>query len=344
MFREVDRVWCRLVLNLPAIQWGTFAVLAIAYTSQAYAAELAWQGEGECQDAQPAVAEIQQLTKASLAEVEGVDFAVQVSAPDPESGSDIWRVRVQTLVLGEVRGEREIEGTTCEEVRQAAAVAIAMAVAEVENGNGQTQSADTQELVSISDEDAPASAAPRSTEDTQPEEPLLHDSSWSSAASLGGALDMGFMPKPALGAQVGVQFRYNYFGLRMYGGLFAAQQTTLVEGAAGRFALWVVGVAACLQPASQSIMVQGCAGFETDYLSAVGVGTLVTPYDRLVWVGALRGELGLGLPVVDSFALWFRGSVAAPLSQPEFVLDGMRKVHRVGNVVGRLALEAELSF
>jgi len=320
------------------------AVLALVCASRARAAELSWQGEDDCQDAGPAAAEIEQLAKVSLAEVEGVDFAVWVTAPDSQSGSDIWQVRVQTLVLGQVRGERAIEGTSCEEVREAAALAIAMAVAEVTNVVAQTQAAETQEIEPVSGRHATAVAEPPRAVSASAREQPRSDSFWGAAASIGAALDVGLMPNPALGAQVGVQFRYGYLGLRVYGALFAVQQSVLAEGVVGEFALWLAGIAACLQPASRRLLVQGCAGFEADYVSAVGVGALVTPHDRLVWLGALRGELGLGLPVVEQVALWLRGGVAAPLSQPQFVLDGTRSVHRVGNLVGRLALEAELSF
>ena len=67
-------------------------------------------------------------------------------------------------------------------------------------------------------------------------------------------------------------------------------------------------------------------------------------YERDVWLGALRGELGFGLPVTSHFALWLHAGASVPLSRPRFVIDDVRTIHRVNSLAGRVALEAEFSF
>src|SRR5262245_32555571 len=76
----------------------------------ARAAELRWQAPAECAPDDNVRAQIEQLVRKPLAEIDGIDFEVEIRGDGQH-----WSVRVRRLEQGpegEPQRERTIEGTT----------------------------------------------------------------------------------------------------------------------------------------------------------------------------------------------------------------------------------------
>ncbi len=109
--------------------------LYAAAPSSVSAAQVSLDAPQSCLDRDTLVSEVSDLVGMPLASIPDVDFRVEIAAL-PQHG---WRLRLQTLDsrsrdIPEVRASREIDGATCAELADAAAVAISVSLRSIDDG------------------------------------------------------------------------------------------------------------------------------------------------------------------------------------------------------------------
>jgi hypothetical protein len=279
--------------------------------------------------------QVRGLTGRALEEVNGVEFELEL-----EHAGDGWK-----LVLRTLRGDeqsprvRELSGASCGEVTDAAAVAIAMAVNE-------------RPVI-----DAPASAAEAASEppNSQPPERVVppvstpppappRSSSWfSAAAALHGVLDVGALPNLAPGVELDLSAGSSRVQGVLVAGAFVPQQSRLADGKGGEFRLLIGGALGCAAQSFGRVRGSGCVGFELGQISGEGVGVQRSQLGSRLW-SALRAEIGVSDAVAPGFSLVARVAAVAPLTRPEFVVDGLERVHRPSSVAGRALVGVEFQL
>jgi hypothetical protein len=163
------------------------------------------------------------------------------------------------------------------------------------------------------------------------------------ALSAGAVGDVGALPGPGVGLEIGGALSLSSLRLIARGTVFASQEKRLADGSGGDFTFAFGTLLACGQVVAGRPTVLGCAGFELGRLSGDGVGLARPRTGGAMWQ-ALAAEVGVLVPVTRRMAAVVRGGASVPLSRPEFIVDGAARVHRAASLDGRLALGLELSF
>jgi len=316
---------CALVLSLPC------AVRA---------AELQVHAPGRCADADAIRAQVENLIGRPLAQVERVDFEVEISARP--SGDFMLALRMREG-SAEPR-TRELLGASCAEVGEAAAVAIALAITgddvPLAQRLAEQHAASRSTVVAPPDAkaDRPAPSPP-----IAPRARAAEPSPWWFAVALAGTLDGGTLPALAPGGQLELIGGLQAFSLRVYGGAFAAQEARLPESDAGaELGLVLGGALLCGERALGALRALACAGAELGSLS--GEGLVKMPKPRSVLFGALRADAGLGFELQAPFWLVARAGVSVPFARREFQINRGTTVHRPASVSGRVLLGVELKL
>jgi len=314
---------------------------------RAHAAELGFSAPTGCLDARALQDEIEQLIGSPLAEVKAVDFAVDIERVI----GDQWQVRVRILPRDATSGdgrarERRIEGGSCDEVASAAAVAVAMAALEREREDRVPEPAPAAAS-------APGEPASQRSPDRRSERrtsgaagPPAHATGTRPlrfGVAAGGALDVGALPQPAVGAQLELFAGYGALRVTALGTLFGSQDTHLPDGErGGEFQLGLGALLACAEVQFERVFALACAGFELGQITAAGIDVM-DPRERRVGWRALRAEAGLGWPVGQGFSLLARAGAVVPLTRPPFVLDETERVHRPSSLSARVWVGVEFT-
>lgn len=316
----------------------------LLFNAPAVASEIHWRGAAGCLREQELTEQVEAAIGRPLRAIDGLDFEVDV---EPE-GDATWSLRLVTVRRRDAaRSQRQLRGSSCVEVTDAAAVAIALAIG--------PKPADASETP------PPAPAPPVATR-PRLEPPDLRAPAPASASlsppplewtlGLSGALDAAATPKLAPGAALRVGLsrppsRQSPLRLRfeLEGALFAPTQTPSVGGTAGRFQLGYVAPLVCgIAPAGQSAVL-ACVGYEIGQLRGEGVGSALSEsHQRQTWWYAARAELGVLVPLSSLVRLSLRGGAALAFSRREFVLDGPGVVFRPALLSFRAQFGLELPF
>jgi hypothetical protein len=287
-------------------------------------------GEG-CVERDAIIEQATEILGQPLGAVTGVDFEVALTRV-PGRG---WKLRLDTVDQGadDRRRSRELTASSCTELADAAAVAIAMTVRSRAESARSTVPPNPSPPASTAPVPTPVVARSRAN----PPSPL------SFAVGLAVVGDVGALPDPGVGVELGASLRHPRARLRVAGTILASQVTHTTGNAGGEFRLIFGSVAGCLTEPLGRTALLGCAGFELGRLSGEGVGVFQPRLGDARWQAAVA-ELGLSIPVAARVAVLVRAGAALPLSRPQFVVDGETPVHRPASLVARVALGAELEF
>jgi len=311
---------------------------AVAPTVQA--AQLSVDAPESCLDPSTLAAEVGDLLGKPLDSVADVDFRIQIS----ETPARRWRLRLEMIDQRPgsngtltVRGSRELEGATCAELAEAAAVAISVSVR------------------AISPE-TPAAAAPPNTTHATPPLPATRSSStqsiardalptpaWHPAILLALASDIGALPNTGLGVDLEAQLQRGALQLVAFGTWFGSQDTFAAASAGGSFQLAFGGALACFAPHRGRWTGLACGGFELGRLAGTGLGVARPETGAAFWRAA-RADVGVTAALGGNAALVLRVGAAIPLARPEFVLDGADLVYRPSRLAGRFTAGLEIGF
>ncbi len=316
------------------MSWGVrsarrVAVLLALAPGAAQAAEIRWSGAPECRRELEIVEQVETMTERRLGEVDVADFEL-VLAPARDGAFELTLVTVRRG--GGVESRRTFASASCPNVTDAAAVAIALTIGEP----AATPNAPSPAPVFPTSSAAPAEK-PVDRGATRRSTPI----SWRLGA--GGVVDTAVTPHPVFGGAVRFAVAHGRLRVELEGAAFATSSVVDERQRGGRFQLMYAAPLGCLTSSVGGASASLCAGYELGRITAQGRG-VATPYERDTLWHALRGEVGVAVPL--SPALWVTGRIgtAVALGRPRFVLDEPESVHRPALLSLRASAGLELAL
>ena len=307
------------------VAWLWAAVALSPHAAQA--AEITWASSGDCQNSELATAQVEKLVGQSLAEIDWIDFEVEVAVG--EGGA--YRLVLRTLAEGSAPREREIVGASCNEVTDAVSVAIALTISERERA---AEPEPIGERPSPPPSPDAVSVPEAASQPAAPEPPHV-------AIGAGLLVASGALPSLAPGAQVTGALEWKALRIGVFLAVLVPQEAQLPDDRGGTFDLVLGGVDLCAKPELATLHLVACAGFELGRMGGRGDNVADPRLGDAGWY-APRVELGVGFGVADPLRVWLRGGVAVPLSRPEFLLDETDRVHQASNMSFRGLLAVEI--
>lgn len=318
--------------------FATLLALALALSSRARAADLQVHAPDDCATAAAIGLQVEGLIGRPLAQVEHVDFAVEIS--QRSAGDYMLSLRTERDDASEPR-TRQLLGASCDEVSDAAAVAIAMTITGANSAPASESAATTPAAPPPAAKPAapaPMPAPSNAATAVAPRNP------WWSAAGVYALIDGGVLPAIAPGAQLELTVGWHSLSLRVSGAVFASQEARLADDSGGAdFELLLAGALVCGERAFAALHALACAGGELGSLSGHG-NDLTVPLDRATLFSAVRAEAGLGYALEPGLSLLLRGGVSVPLTRRDFEVNNGRSIHRAASVSARAALGLQLEL
>jgi len=313
--------------------------MAVAAGRQVRAAELTVDTPPACVDSAILAQEVGDLIGRPLAEIPDVHFRVRIAETSPQK----WRLHLETIDskgaagIPEVRGSREIDGTSCSELAEAASVAIAVSVRSMQAARGEPPPA-ALKPTSPSSPPAVLTASPRGTIATSLPRPV-----WRSSVTLALTTDTGALPATSPGLEAEGDLQRGALRLVLLVTWFTSQDTVGARGLGGTFQFALGGGLGCYAPRWGRWTALACGGAELGRLAGTGLDVARPETGTVLW-RAVRAEAGTTVAVGANTAVLLRAGVAVPLARPEFVLDQSQLVYRPSPAAVRLAVGFELGF
>jgi hypothetical protein len=228
-----------------ALPLFTFLSLSAASASPARGAGLSVDAPDSCVDPAALADEVSELIGKPLASVAEVDFRIQIAKTTQKR----WRLKLETVEqrpagAGEptIRGSREIEGTTCAELAEAASVAIAVSVRSIAGEAGPNQP-QPPPAPAMPPPLSPPVGAPASLERSAEGTP-----SWRPAIALALTTDTGALPSTSIGVGLAGSLQHRSLQLALLATWFGSEDATGADHTGGTFQLAVGGARARFAP------------------------------------------------------------------------------------------------
>lgn len=242
--------------------------------------------------------------------------------------SDRYRLQLTTESQG-ARGTRVLEERSCQALSDLVVLILAWMI---------------QPELAVGSEPAPKKEAPVQPEPPPPLARRRQASSW--LVSVRAAGDLGSLPKPALGALLGLSYRAAPLQLALQAGYFPmsrgdAPRAAGLPAMGGDFSLANLALHACLEPTSARVAL--CAGPELSREQGRGFGVSDPKTGTKYWLSfsaGLRSALRLG------GRLWLEAGAEAvlPTLREQFVLDSIGLVHTPAQLSARASLGLGLTL
>ena len=288
---------------------GLCLLAAFTWAESARAATVAWSAPPECNDPRPTTEEAERLLGRPLADVETVDFEVNIARADERD----WSATLVTIAQrSHERRERVLRGTSCNEVTAAAAVALAMVV----DASEPKPHADEATLPE-GPSDQPVEASPRARQRQQAILPPPLGRRLSGAVSLGLVGDVGSLPSVAPGGEAAATLRYGSWQLTALGNFFVTTEKLVQAQKGAELKLSLAGLLGCGRWSVGPGQALACVGAEAGWLSGTGVG-LKSPRTEGGFWWAPRADVGAALPIAGKLSLGARLGLVLPQIRREF--------------------------
>lgn len=317
----------------------TACTFVASWGSGARGAQAVIDAPPACLDSASLADEVGILIGRPLAGIADVDFRIRIA----QTPRGRWLLRLETVDQAAradgtrvTRGTREIDGATCAELAEAAAVAIAVSVRSIETPTVAPAGPDGHMAPGTVQSEAPskASAAVASSRTAL---------SWRPAMTVALVTDTGTLPSTAPGVDLEGNLQRGSFRLTLLGAWFVSRDVSGAGGIGGTFQLAFGGALSCLAPTWGRWTPLTCAGLEVGRLAGTGVGVARPETGAALWRAA-RAELGVRAVLGGSAAVVLRAGVAIPLERPAFVLDQSELVYQPSRMAVRATAGIELGF
>jgi hypothetical protein len=181
----------------------------------------------------------------------------------------------------------------------------------------------------------------------EPEPSLAQPAVRGVAFGMAAAGDSATLPSPALGASFTLGWRRGRAGIELDVRTWAAQTHTLDFWAAGaRFTRLSIGGRGCWsawRSGAGGVDLAACAGADVERVNAPGRGVDPSYEASAEWVAVAAGGLARFV-LAPWLALRTRLEGSAPLSRPDFVIQGAGSLHRPAFLSAAGSFGVELSF
>jgi len=289
------------------------------------AAEIQIHASHDCATRADVADQVDALLGRPVSEVEGLDFDVDI-AERPEHR---WRLRLATINRADgARRSREIEGSGCAQLADAAAIAITMSI---QTNRAAAEPAGQAPPPPARPEAATMAAAPAPVARPQPLRLPI---------AISALVDSGALPHAGWGLGIGAALEGRRWRIIGEGAFLLSPEARVADAGGGQFRLIIGGVLACLEQRLGQMAILGCAGGEAGIIQADGSG-INHPRDQNVPWEAGRLELGLVGRLNATLSLFVRAGVTVPWSRPTFTINNDNlTVYRPDAVTGRATVGA----
>ncbi len=336
-----------------------------AWAQQAHPIELLWHAPPSCPDGAAVLAEVDRL----LGAVPSGDKRMVVDA-QARGAAQRWTLEM-VIRDNDGEGERSIEGKSCQELADAAALIIALAfdaeaVVETKRREAEARSPSPMTAPPPSSTAAPppSPVAARPLSPTAlgwPEIPSSYvprppppsgKRVWVSIApSLN--FDVGTLPGVTLAVGGSAALRWYPIVARLRGSYFFPRTATLdPRSVGGDFDMWALAPGICATPFHTAaygrrrtfdVALDGCVEVELGKMRGEGFGVRNPGSGSTVWVTP-HAQVWGALTLADPLSTRAMIGVGVPVRRPDFVLQQVGVVHVASPVVGRAGLEIALIF
>jgi hypothetical protein len=297
------------------------------------AADIRWSGASGCRRESEVAEQVETMTKRRLTEVDAADFELILQ---PVSDGTLRLSLVTAPRHGGAPSTRSLEGASCADVTDAAAVAIALTIGSPEDPTTTTEPPPLPPSAV-----RPTHQPPAGRDSVTP--PVARPSALAWLVGVNGALDSSVTPHAVPGGALRFALTAARFRVELEGAVFAPARVLDAQQRGGRFQLAYAAPLACLVRSFGTRAGLACLGYELGELSADGEG-IATSHHRSTFWHALRAEAGLSWPLVGGLSASGRLGGALALARHAFVLDDPQAVHRPALFSVRAALGLELSL
>ncbi len=287
---------------------------------------LSWSAPAGCPDEAYLRAAVERIAGRALRSPGGPRIPVRIEAMPSEGGA--WTVRIAIEPLGAAAPrERRLDGPTCAEVADAAAVVVAVAIA-------QAPAPTPPAPVPVVVEPGPDHAAqPAPAPELRP------------GLRVFGGMDFASLPAPSFGVEVAAVLVSGADRVEVRGSGWLPEQAMAASPAmaGAHVSLVAAGARYCRALVQHTIDLGACAGVEAGALLGNSFGVTHPASGAAPWVAPDLGVLGLwNLTRRFSLALELDGLV--PLVRESFQIGGVGAIYRPPPVTGRALLGLELHF
>jgi hypothetical protein len=310
-----------------------------AWAASARAATVTWSAPPECDDPRQTTEEAERLLGRSLAEIQAVDFEVNVA----RAGERDWSATLVTISQpSHERRERVLRGTSCNEVTAAAGVALAMVV-DASEQKPHTEEAPAAEPVNHPEETPPVvGPPPAATQRARAIPPLAPPPRLGAAFSVGLVGDVGSLPAVAPGGEGAASLRYGSWQLTALGNFYFPTEKHVLGEKGAELKLSLGGLLGCRRWSLGVGQALACLGAEAGWLSGTGLG-LQSPRTEGAFWWAPRADAGAAVPIGGKLSFYARLGLVLPQIRREFVVEDALMVHRAAPISGRAGVGIELS-
>jgi len=309
---------CRAIVGLVFLAGGVVAA------GSARAADIHVQASRHCADQTDIADQVDVLLGRPVAAVEGLDFEVDIAErPDRR-----WRLRLATIDRADgTKRAREIDGSGCAQLADAAAVAIAMSI----QSSGAAEPPPHHEPLTAAPEPPKLVAGPAAVE--RPQGPRV-------PVTVAALADAGALPHPGFGLGLGAALAWGRLLIIGEGAVLFSPEVRVADTGGGQFRLIEGAVLACLDQRFGRVAILGCAGGEAGVVQAEGIGINRPRSQNVAWEAG-RLEVGLTRRLNTTVSLFIRGGAAIPWSRPTFTIDNdTLTVHRPAAATARVSVGA----
>jgi hypothetical protein len=311
---------------------------------------LAWQAPAECPDA----ALVQARLGAALASLpNGWDQESEVRGRIAAGAGAEWVLELEIAPPAGTRGtprRRRLTALHCDELADAAAVAIALALGDTSADRLAVREPAAPAAgvlpvalaVGVTGQEGRTDAAPQDeTRALAAEVPALRREPRSSLGVAAGAVaDSGLLAGLGWGATLGVQARFDRWGLGLYGVWLPEQSHSLAPGQGVNFGLLTAGLRGCYRALDDALGLDGCLGFELGSLSATTHGLAQAEDSRAALWAPLAGA-ALSWRAFEHWAFVARLDGLIALPQQQYMVNIDQPVHETPPFALRLSLGVE---
>jgi hypothetical protein len=342
----------------PAALWAFLWLVTGQVSAQAVEPlELEWSAPQGCPDAKSIKARVQAL--AGSAELTGSPLRVEGTIVQKRDGPFHLRLVVH---VDHLRGTREIDGRSCDDLAGAAAVALALLLRSTEPltgddlaghmtrkselGRGEQSPDDSTESSRAQSEGAVPLAAPSTPLVAHNERAqALPERRWQGLLQVPLlAAGLGPLRKPSFGVAIAAGAAVRRWRFLADAEAWLPQHTTVVQESqryGARILRFAAGLRACRAFAGPRVQVAPCASLSVEHLSARGKGPYIAASEaRATWVAA-----GIGVQTMFNVTSWLQVVGGIDLrfhtSLPKIAIEGVGTIERLLPVAGTVRLGAE---
>jgi hypothetical protein len=326
--------------------WTLAAVLlGLGIPAGARAASLTWSAPAACPSAEEVNERVTRGLSAELASLPDIVFEAKVSR-----AAQGYELKL-TVRKGDSVRERRIRAKTCPELVDALGAAMTLAIQSL-------SPADTEPATTSSSSEPSEPPAPPPPEETPPQKasppepgpvpaaPAKRGSTIYPSVSLGALLDVGTLPKPAVGVNASFGLTFGWLKPSVYGVLIPPERSAIHGSATEQieFDLLAGGLNLCGSSREGWWELRGCLGGEVGRLEAVGVHVANAQRRGRLWGAIVPGAMALGHPPRQIWGPFVSVGAVLPLNRPDFGLTYEGFVHRPAALCLRVGLGIELEF